>query len=94
MAPKPRTDPFASARAAAAAHLPEVEKSTSYGTRALKVRGKSFARLKDADTMVVMCAPVSYSMATAAQLLLRIEGGAPSLARRPCARAHQVRGTL
>lgn len=30
---------------AAAAGLPEVEVSTSYGTPALKVRGKSFARL-------------------------------------------------
>ena len=43
---------FARVRAAAA-HLPEVEESTLYGTPALKVRGKSFARMKDADTLVV-----------------------------------------
>jgi hypothetical protein len=55
MPPKPRSDPFARVRTAAA-HLPEVEESTSYGTPSLKVRGKSFARLKDADTLVVMCA--------------------------------------
>ena len=54
MARKPRTDPFARVRAAAA-HLPEVEESTWHGTPSLKVRGKSFARLKDADTLVVMC---------------------------------------
>ena len=29
------------------AELPEVERSTSYGTPALKVRGKLFARLKE-----------------------------------------------
>jgi len=40
----------------AAKGLPEVERGTSYGTPALKVRGKLFARLKDADTLVVMCA--------------------------------------
>jgi hypothetical protein len=55
MAPKPRTNPFARVRGAAAG-LPEVEESTSYGTPSLKVRGKSFARLKDAGTLVVLCA--------------------------------------
>jgi hypothetical protein len=55
MAPKPRTNPFARVRAAASG-LPEVEESTSYGTPSLKVRGKSFARLKDAGTLVVLCA--------------------------------------
>jgi hypothetical protein len=55
MPPKPRTHPFARVRAAAA-HLPEVEESTWFGTPSLKVRGKSFTRLKDADTLVVMCA--------------------------------------
>jgi hypothetical protein len=40
---------------AAAAGLPEVEQSTSYGTPSLKVRGKSFVRLKDADTLVLLC---------------------------------------
>jgi hypothetical protein len=34
--------------------LPEVEEGTSYGTLAWKVRGKSFARLKDGETLVVM----------------------------------------
>ena len=49
--------PFArAAAAAAAAGLPGVEASTSYGTPSLKVRGKSFLRVKDADTLVVMCA--------------------------------------
>src|SRR5262245_58465444 len=49
------SDPFTRVRAAAA-HLPEVEESTWYGTPALKVAGKGFARLKDADTLVVLCA--------------------------------------
>ena len=40
---------------AAPAGLPEVEQSTSYGTPALKVRGKLIARLKDADTLVLRC---------------------------------------
>jgi hypothetical protein len=42
---------------AATAHLPGVEEATSYGTPALKVRGKLFARLKDAGTLVVHSAP-------------------------------------
>ena len=52
---------FARVRAAAA-HLPEVEEATSYGTPALKVRGKLFARLKDADTLVVHSAPDEKEM--------------------------------
>ena len=37
-----------------AQRLPEVEESTSYGTPALKVRGKMFVRLKeDGDTIVL-----------------------------------------
>jgi hypothetical protein len=36
--------------------LPEVKESTSYGTPSLAVRGKSMLRLKDADTLVLMCA--------------------------------------
>ena len=40
----------------AAVGLPEVEQSTSYGTPSLRVRGKSFCRIKDADTVVVMVA--------------------------------------
>jgi hypothetical protein len=54
MAAKPRSDPFARVRGAAA-HLPEVVESTWYGTPALKVGGKGFARLKDPDTLVVLC---------------------------------------
>jgi hypothetical protein len=55
MPTKPRSDPFARVRAAGA-RLPEVEESTWYGKPALKVAGKGFARLKDADTLVVLCA--------------------------------------
>jgi hypothetical protein len=55
MPPKSRSDPFTRVRAAAA-NLPELEETTWYGTPSLKVRGKSFARLKDADTLVVLCA--------------------------------------
>jgi hypothetical protein len=51
---------------AAAAHLPEVTESTSYGTPSLKVRGKSFCRmwgareyeryaLVDTEVLVVFC---------------------------------------
>ena len=35
--------------------LPGVSRSTSYGTPALKVRDKSFVRLKDAKTLVLLC---------------------------------------
>ena len=42
--------------AAAAAGLPGIETGTSYGTPALKVRGKLILRVKDADTLVLMCA--------------------------------------
>lgn len=38
----------------AAAGLPEVEPSTWFGTPSLKVRGKSFCRIKDPDTVVVL----------------------------------------
>jgi hypothetical protein len=41
--------------AAAAQGLPEIELGTSYGTPALKVRKKMLCRIKDADTVVVMC---------------------------------------
>jgi hypothetical protein len=40
---------------AAARSLPDVTRATSYGTPALKVRDKSFVRLKDADTLVLLC---------------------------------------
>jgi hypothetical protein len=52
------SDDFSSALAklvAAAEGLPEIEQSTSYGTPALKVRKKLLARVKDADTVVLMC---------------------------------------
>ena len=41
--------------AAAAEGLPEIEQGSSYGTPALKVRKKMLCRIKDADTVVVMC---------------------------------------
>jgi hypothetical protein len=48
---------FARARAAAhATKLPEVEESVSYGTPAMKVRGKLLMRVKDPDTLVFGCA--------------------------------------
>jgi hypothetical protein len=50
----------------AAAGVPEVEESTSYGTPALKVRGKCFCRVKDADTVVLMCALDEKEMLLAA----------------------------
>jgi hypothetical protein len=34
--------------------LPELSEGTNYGTPALLVRGKSFTRIKDADTLVLM----------------------------------------
>lgn len=39
----------------AAAGLPDVSAGTSYGTPALKVGKKLLCRIKDADTLVVMC---------------------------------------
>ncbi len=42
-------------KAAKALALPETEEGTWFGTPSLKVRGKSFVRLKDRDTLVVMC---------------------------------------
>lgn len=41
-------------RLAEAAGLPGLEIGTSYGTPALKVAGKSFCRMKDAATLVVL----------------------------------------
>ena len=40
---------------AAEKHLPAVETSTSYGNPALKVHGKAFVRLKNAETLVLHC---------------------------------------
>lgn len=42
-------------KAVAAAGLPEVEEASWFGTPSLKVRGKGFVRLKDDDTLVLMC---------------------------------------
>lgn len=39
----------------AATGLPEVEESTWFGTPSLKVRKKSMCRVKDPDTVVLMC---------------------------------------
>jgi hypothetical protein len=47
--------PALSKLSAAAAGLPEVDVGSSYGTPALKVRKKLLARVKDADTVVLMC---------------------------------------
>lgn len=47
---------FARLRAiAASTGLPGIEPGTSYGTPALKARGKLLARVKDAETIVFMC---------------------------------------
>jgi hypothetical protein len=50
--------------ARAAAHLPEVERSTSYGTDSLKVRGKSFCRMKEKmDGVLVVMVPLGLKEA-------------------------------
>jgi hypothetical protein len=36
-------------------NLPQIERSTWYGTPSLKVGKKSLCRVKDADTVVLMC---------------------------------------
>ncbi|MGE0668488.1 MAG: MmcQ/YjbR family DNA-binding protein [Sphingomonadales bacterium] len=38
-----------------AAHLPGIEEGTSYGTPAVKVRGKLLTRIRDGGTLVLMC---------------------------------------
>lgn len=54
--PSKANDPLARVvRAAQIARLPDVERSTWFGTPSLKVRGKSFLRLKDEDTLVLLC---------------------------------------
>ena len=40
---------------AGARGLPGVTRSTSYGTPSLKVRERSFVRLKDSTTLVLLC---------------------------------------
>jgi len=54
-------------RAAKAAKLPEIEASTSYGTPALKLRGKFLMRVKDPDTLVFMCPLEEKEMLIAAE---------------------------
>lgn len=44
-------------RLAEARDLPGVMRSTSYGTPALKVKTRTFVRLKDPDTVVLLCPP-------------------------------------
>ena len=41
---------------AAAAHLPGIEPSTSYGSLSVKVRGKFLAAIKDPKTLSLRCA--------------------------------------
>lgn len=40
---------------ALATGLPEISAGTSYGTPSLRIKDKSFVRLKDADTLVLLC---------------------------------------
>ena len=40
---------------APASRLPGTTRETSYGTPSLTVKGKSFVRLKDPETLVLMC---------------------------------------
>jgi hypothetical protein len=47
-----------------AVHLPEVERSTSYGTPSLKVKGKSFARMKEKmEGVLVVMVPLGLKEA-------------------------------
>ena len=41
---------------AAAAHLPGIEQSTSYGMLSVKVKGKFLCAIKDANTLSLRCA--------------------------------------
>ncbi|WP_421591548.1 MmcQ/YjbR family DNA-binding protein [Shinella sp. M27] len=47
-------DPLLARLRRLAEDLPSVETGTSYGTPALKVAGKLFVRIKDAETLVLM----------------------------------------
>jgi hypothetical protein len=52
-----------------ATHLPAVERSTSYGTASLKVRGKSFCRMKERmDDVLVVMVPIELK-----QILIEAE---------------------
>lgn len=50
----------------AADGLPSIQQGVSYGTPSLKVRGKFLSRVKDADTLVVMCPLEEKEMLVAA----------------------------
>jgi hypothetical protein len=86
------------------AHLPEIETGTSYGTPALKVRGKLFQRVKDPDTLVLMCPLEEKKLLMAAAPHIYYETdhckGGPSLptasrepggSRRPSVSSHWMR---
>ena len=61
------SDPFDKVRRAAAhAGLPELEETTWYRTPSLAVRGRSFTRLKDDETLVVLCDPAEKDALMAA----------------------------
>ena len=55
--PRPRAPLTFADVAALAARLPDVEQGTSYGTPALKVRDKGFARLWEDGTTLVLKVP-------------------------------------
>jgi hypothetical protein len=59
--------------AAREAKLPGLEVGTSYGTPALKVGGKSFMRMKDADTMVLLGPMEEKEMLLAAEPAIYFE---------------------
>lgn len=57
-------DPAFERVARCAAHLPEVERSTSYGTLSLKVKGKSFCRMKEKmEGVLVVMVPLGLKEA-------------------------------
>lgn len=58
------TDPAFERIAKLAAHLPEVERSTSYGTPSLKVCGKGFCRMKEKmEGVLVVMVPLGLKEA-------------------------------
>lgn len=57
-------DPDFERVARCAAHLPEVERSTSYGTLSLKVKGKGFCRMKEKmEAVLVVMVPLGLKEA-------------------------------
>lgn len=58
------TDPQFERVARLGERLPDVERSTSYGTASLKVRGKSFCRIKERmDAVLVVMVPLGLKEA-------------------------------